>query len=498
MAVFERSTEIPCSAAALFRYHAAPGAFGRLSPPFDAGTVVVPLARLADGERAEIDVGLGPLTIRWVARHENVVDPATSADGAGGFVDVMERGPFASWRHEHIFEPLAPDASAGPGGERCRLIDRITYRGPAFGLGDGVVVERKLDAMFRHRHATTRLDAALLRALPAPRGSAGPLRVGVTGATGLIGTEVRALLSVFGCDVVAFVRPGSSSSASSSSITWNPATGEVGANASGLDAVVHLAGENVGEGRLDDDKKRRVREQRVTQTTKLLDALQALPQPPRVVVAASAVGVYGDRGDDVVDEQSPPPSGSAANFFSELCAAWEDALLAPSSAPLSSSSPPSLSPPLSPPSGKRPWRTVALRIGIVQSPRGGALAKLAPVFSMGGGGMLGDGTGWTPPLTIDDVGAIVWRALVDDRLQGVVNAVGPAPVTQRDYAKTLGHVLHRPAILRVPRAALRLALGEFGDRILDSQRVVPTRLTALGHTFRHASLEDGLRHVLGR
>ncbi len=488
MAVFERSTDVPCSAAALFRYHAAPGAFGRLSPPFDAATVAVPLPALENGARAEIDVGVGPLTLRWIARHEDVVDGRSG--GVCGFVDVMEAGPFSSWRHEHRFEPLPSTGGADGPHEHCRLVDRITFQGPLLGSGD-FVVERKLAAMFAHRHRTTVLDAALLSSLPRPV-SSGPasgrrFRVGVTGASGLIGSEVRALLSVAGCEVVAFIRPGSIPSAKTppgqGSVSWDPHSGALGDGASGLDAVVHLAGENVGEGRLDADKKRRVRQQRVEQTTKLLDALAALPAPPRTLVAASAVGIYGDRGDDIVDEDSPPPSGPAQNFFSELCQAWEAAVLghAGRSGP-----------------GAAGWRAVSLRIGIAQSPRGGALQKLLPVFQMGAGGALGDGSSWTPPIAIDDVGAIVWRALVDERMRGAVNAVGPAPVTQQDYARTLAHVLHRPALVPVPRFALKLALGEFGDRILDSQRVVPTRLTSLGHTFRHASLEAALRHVLGR
>jgi uncharacterized protein (TIGR01777 family) len=470
MPVFERSTELPCSAAALFRYHAAPGAFARLTPPFDDDVVVEPLRALENGARAVIDVGLlGPLRSRWVAVHDDVVE-------GKGFVDTMVEGPFKSWRHEHIFEALPdqPDLPGVDGGPRCRLIDRITWQGPAFGLGD-FVVEDKLARMCRFRHATTRLDAALLSSAASASSSSSSserrLRVGVTGATGLIGTEVRALLSVLGHDVVSFVRGGQGAG-----VAWDTDSGAVSDDASGLDVVVHLAGESIAEGRLDDEKKARLRRGRITQTTLLLDALRRLPRPPRVLVAASAVGVYGDRGDDVVDEDSPPPQGAQENFLSELCRGWEDAVL----------------------SRDDPWRTVALRTGIAQSPRGGALQKLAPVFRAGGGAVLGDGAGWTTPIAVDDLAAIVVAAIGDARLRGAVNAVPEAPVTQQTYAKTLAKVLSRPALLRLPRPALRLALGEFGDRLLDSQRVTPSRLLAIGHRWRHADLEGALRHVLGR
>ncbi len=451
MSVFERSTVVPCSAAQLFAYHAAPGAFGRLSPPFDDAVVIEPLRELKNGARAVMDVGLlGPVRDRWVALHDDVVF-------GKGFVDTMVEGPFKAWRHEHIFEALTPTSS--------RLVDRITYEGPFFGLGN-FVVERKLARMFQHRHATTLLDASTLAA------TTKKLRVGVTGARGLIGTEVRALLSVLGHDVVSFVRAASQQG---DGISWDVDSGAVSAEAEALDAVVHLAGENIADGRLDDEKRERLKRGRVEQTAKFFDALQKLKKPPAVVVAASAVGVYGDRGDEVLDEDSASATGAADNFLAELCRGWEQAVIGRAA----------------------PWRTVVLRIGIVQSPKGGALQKLLPSFQAGGGAVLGDGTGWTTPVSVDDMADIVHRAIVDDGLAGVVNAVPPSPVTQKTYAETLAQALSRPRLLSVPRGALRLALGEFGDRLLDSARVVPTKLNGRGHRFRHPDLETALRHVTG-
>ena len=469
MPIFERACVVPCSAAALFRYHAAAGAFARLTPPFDPATVVVPLAALQNGERAEIDVGLGPLTTRWIARHQDVDDG--SSGGAAGFVDVMERGPFRAWRHEHLFEPL-PTLE---GVQRCRLVDRITFQGPLLGVGDSFV-RRKLERMFRFRHDTTRADMALMNALTASSASlvasGRRLRVGMTGSSGLLGTELRALLSVAGHDVVPLLRPGRGDV--DGALSWDPATGAVTPveRASDLDAVVHLAGEGIAEGRLDDDKKRRIREQRVEGTQRLLDGLRALPVPPRVVVSAAAVGFYGDRGDDVVDEDSPAGSG----FLAELCADWERAVL-----------------------GRvDPWRAVVLRIGIAQSPLGGALRSLLPVFRAGLGGPLGDGSAFFPAVAVDDVAAVFLRVLLDPRARGIVNAVGVEAERNRAYAHTLGRVLGRPAVVPVPAVALRIAVGELAEFLLESQRVAPSRLRALGHAWRHETLEDGLRHQLGR
>lgn len=455
MPVFERQLSLPCTATEAFAYHAAPHAFARLNTPFAPAQIVQPLRALESGARAVFDVALGPIAARWVAVHEDVTDG--SDGGEAGFVDVMERGPFSTWRHEHRFVPAT---------DGCTLIDRISFSGPVGPLGDGVV-QGLLDRMFRYRHTTTRLDVAFARALPAGR-----LRVAISGASGLIGQELTGLLSVLGHDVVPVVRGGNGADV----VGWDPNTGAV-RNAEGLDAFVHLAGENIGEGRLTAEKLARVRRGRVDQTALLLRALAGLRAPPRVVVGAAAVGVYGDRGDDVVDEASPPPQGPQQNALSELCAAWEAALL--TAVP------------------HAPWRAAVVRVGIAQSPRSGALARVLPVFRAGGGGVLGDGRAYVPAVAVDDVAAVFARAVVDDRAVGVVNAVGPAAVTQADYAHTVARVLHRPCLMTVPRFALRLALGELGDRILDSQRVEASKLKAWGHAFRHATLEDGLRHQLG-
>ncbi len=463
MPTFEKTSVIDASVDELFAYHEAPLAFARLTPPWEEAEVIAPLARLADGERAVIRVGVGPLRIRWVARHENVTRPGEGADGVCGFDDVMEAGPATTWRHEHRFEPISPT--------KVRLRDRITWTAPP---GGGLVVGPKLERMFRYRHAVTAADLALKASLDA--GSGGRrLTVGITGASGLIGTELSALLSVLGHSVRPLLRRADTTSSPPGAIAWNPKTGAVDvAAASGLDAVVHLAGENIADGRLDDDKLARLREQRVTQTTSLWAALSALPSPPAVVVGACAVGVYGERGDDVVDEDGDAGDGPLSAF----CAAWEEAIVRP------------------PPSAG--WRSVAVRVGIALSPRGGALGKVLPLFRAGLGGPLSDGRAYMPAIGVDDLADIFARAIVDDRASGVINGVAPTPVRNSDYTAAVGRALGRPALLPVPRFALRAVLGgDLATHILESMRVVPTRALALGHRFRHNDVDGTLRHLLG-
>jgi uncharacterized protein (TIGR01777 family) len=461
MTVFEKRSVVPASAAQLFRYHAAPRAFQRLTPPWEHADVVEPLRRLADGERATFTVSVGPVPVRWVARHENVVDsgpPGTIL----GFDDVMEQGPASSWRHQHRFEPVTDTA--------CTLVDRITWTTPP---GGGFVVGPKLERMFAYRHAITIDDLMRARELQTDK----PLTVGVTGASGLIGTELHSLLSVLGHTVVPLVRVATGQRAPTGSVGWTPATGTVDTDAiaalGGLDAVVHLAGENIADGRFDAAKLTRLRGQRIDQTRLLWASLQALPRPPSVVVGAAAVGFYGDRGDDTLDEDSPRGTG----LLSDFCAEWEAAITTV-------------------PAGAT-WRAVAVRIGIVLSPAGGALGKVLPMFKLGLGGPLGDGQAFMPAVAIDDVADVFVRAIVDKRVGGVVNAVGPVPVRNGEYTRAVGHTLHRPAFMPVPLFGLRMVLGDLADHILESMRVRPSRLLSIGHRFRHDDVEHALRHLLG-
>jgi uncharacterized protein (TIGR01777 family) len=292
----------------------------------------------------------------------------------------------------------------------------------------------------------------------------------VTGASGLIGSAVGRRLEAAGHRVSRLVRR----TAGPGEISWDPAAGSLNPVVlEGTDAVIHLAGENVG-GRWTAARKARIRSSRVTGTRLLSETLAGLQRPPQVLVSASAVGIYGSRGDEVLTEASPP--GDPEDFLVSVAQEWEKA---------------------AEPARVEGIRVVHPRFGVVLSPAGGALRKMLLPFRLGLGGRLGSGKQWMSWISIDDTVEAVYRALVDDSLQGPVNVTAPEPVTNRDLTRILGRVLSRPALFAVPEAALRLTLGEMaGSTVLSSALVVPVRLLEAGFRFGHPDLESALRHVL--
>jgi len=260
-------------------------------------------------------------------------------------------------------------------------------------------------------------------------------------------------------------------------VRWDPARGVIDAGAlDGVDAVVHLAGENVAAGRWTAERKRRMRDSRVAATRLLAEALAGLPRPPKVLVSASAVGIYGPRGEEVLTEASAP--GAGGNFFVDLARDWEAAVE---------------------PAYRAGIRVPQPRFGVVLSPRGGALAKLLPPFRAGVGGPLADGRTWMSWVSVDDAVGAVHHALFSEALAGPFNVTAPEPVTNLEFTRTLGRVLRRPTLVRVPAAALRAVFGEMADAtILASIRVLPAVLERDGYAFRHRRLEAALRYLLGR
>lgn len=302
------------------------------------------------------------------------------------------------------------------------------------------------------------------------------MKVIVTGATGLVGSAlIRSLLSE-GHNVTRLVRGGAQafSAPGTKAVHWEPAKGNIDANElEGHDAVVHLAGESVADGRWSDEKKRRIRESRVVGTRLLAETLAKLKDKPKVLVSASAIGFYGDRGDEMLKEES----ASGEDFLSEVCREWEKATLAASQAGI---------------------RVVHVRIGIVLSADGGALSKMLTPFKLGVGGKVGSGKQYMSWITLDDLVGVIKLALVDESLHGPVNAVAPNAVTNEEFTKALGSALGRPTIFSVPAFAARLAFGEMADALLlSSTRVEPARLKEAGYEFKNAELEGALRHVLG-
>jgi uncharacterized protein len=295
------------------------------------------------------------------------------------------------------------------------------------------------------------------------------LRILVSGATGFIGSALVPVLQEAGHTLVALTH--SSKHLGLPQITWQPNQGILDKIAvENFDAVIHLAGENL-VGRWNPEKKQRIWDSRVRSTRLLCDTLASLTTPPRALVCASAIGYYGNRGDELLTEASPPGGG----FLADLCQAWEAA---------------------TEPVKARAVRVVNLRFGVILSLHGGALAPMLRLFRLGLGGHAGTGRQFLAWITLADVIGVVRHALFTDSLYGPANATSPQPVRNCDFARLLGKFLHRPSFFAAPEFALRLLLGEMADEtILVSQRAIPKRLQDTGYVFQHPELEDALRSI---
>lgn len=445
---------MPFSRGEVLAWHERPGVLRRLLPPWLRLQVEQEAASLRDGQAV---LGL-PGGLRWVVQHR-------PPDGLGLMEQAVNWPPRAvGWRHTRLFVSE---------GERSTLVeDRAESRAPRLLL-------RQVLA-YAHRQLRADLSAHTRATQVWPDGwtlSTVPFRsltIAITGSSGLIGSELVAFLTSGGHQVVRLVRRPP---AGPDERRWDPLEPAPGLLA-GVDAVVHLAGAPIA-GRFGERHKRAVWESRIGPTERLAKAAArdaGSADGPECFVCASAVGFYGpDRGDEEVGERG----GQGEGFLARLVGEWEAATR---------------------PALEAGLRVVNVRTGIVQSPRGGVLGLLYPVFLAGLGAKLGSGRQWLSWVGIDDLLDIYLRAIVDARLSGPVNAVSPLPVTDSEYTETLAHVLRRPAVLSVPTSAVRVALGAEGARefAFASQRVVPAVLDSLGHPFRYPQLDNEFRHVLGR
>jgi len=297
-----------------------------------------------------------------------------------------------------------------------------------------------------------------------------PLRIAITGATGFLGTALRRHLRAAGHGVVPITR--SAVAAGPEAVLWNPERGELDpAVLEGIDAVIHLAGENIAQ-RWSNAVKREIRESRVRSTKLIARVLAAMQRPPRVWLSGSAVGIYGNRGTELLDESSAPGKG----FLADVVQAWEGATEA---------------------AHRGDVRVVHMRSGLVLDASGGALPKMLPPFRIGLGGKIGSGAQMMSWIERSDWVRAVEKLLHAPLVNGPVNLVAPTPVSNADFSATLGRVLGKPAALTVPEFAIRLALGEMGEEVLlAGQRVVPTRLLGAGYSFAYETIDAALRAIL--
>lgn len=433
----------------VFDWHSRPGAILRLIPPWQPMSVVAEADSLESGTAV---LGL-PGGLRWISRHR-----PDDYDPPARFVDELSHDGLwsrpatviGSWRHEHRFDVVDEF--------RTRVTDRV----------DTPVPGRFLTQTFRYRHRQLADDLASHRWSHAQ--GIRPATVAVTGSSGLVGTALTAFLSTGGYQVVRLVRREPRRSDERRWDPQDPAPDLL----EGVDAVVHLAGESIA-GRFTDSHKAAIRDSRIEPTRRLAELAARTPNGPATFVSASAIGLYGyDRGDTPLDENASHGTG----FLADVVADWEAATH---------------------PAEKKGLRVVHVRTGIVQTPRGGTLQLMRPLFASGLGGRLGDGRQWFSWIDIDDLLEVYHRALTDPGLAGPVNAVAPQPVRNEECTRVLASVLHRPALLPVPGFGPRLLLGDEGAREVAQadQFVVPKALIDVGHRFRRPDLEASLRHQLG-
>lgn len=455
MPVFEHVSHLPHPREEVFAWHTRPGGFVRLTPPG--------MARLVSGPDNGIEVGstmrlvissplLAGLGLRagvpWTVRHVEM-------DAGRLFVDEQQSGPFRQWRHEHHFAD-APDGGT-------LVTDRVTWALPVAPPGAERLVTTQLRRLFGFRERQLRDDLALHAQL-----GAAPTHVAVTGASGLVGRQLCAMLTSGGHRVTRLVR---GEVTASDQARWSLDRGPEPGALDGVDAVVHLAGEPIG-GRFTAEHKRTVLRSRVEGTGAIARALAA-GAGPRTLVSASAIGFYGpQRPGETLTESS----ARGTEFLADVVQAWEDAAQ---------------------PASEGGVRVAMLRTGIALSGGGGALALQLPLFELGLGGRLTRADAQTSWVSLDDVVRSYAWALFSD-VAGPLNATAPEPATQADFARTVGRALRRPALLPTPALGPKLVLGSEGyDQMIDTdQRVLPQRLAQTGFPFAHPNLAEALAHLL--
>jgi uncharacterized protein len=445
----------PCSAAELYTWHSRDGALERLIPPWEKTRVLSREGGIAPGGQVKMQMYAGWVPYQWRAHHVE--------DHPGKmFRDIQVEGPFSQWSHSHLFFDTADGGL---------LEDRIEYSLPAHSYLPNFVksqIYRILLKVFQYRHATLREDLVLHQ-----RCSRKPLRILISGASGVLGRALLPFLTTGGHRVWTLVRRPPDPQ--KQEVFWDPIAGIIDSQAlPELDAVIHLAGEYIGLNRWTVEKKRRVVESRCLGTHLLAKTIAAMPNPPQVFLCASAVGYYGDCRGRFVDEET----ASGKDFISEVCRLWENAAR---------------------PAEEAGIRTVLMRIGVVMTPRGGALQQLLGTAFCGFFHHFGSGRQYVSWIGLDDTIGAMLHCISCSDICGPVNIAAPSPVTNSELMQLLSKVAGRPLLPPIPAGILRTIYGQMATEILLSGCAVSTaKLMASGFCFRQPTLEGLLRRQLGR
>ena len=456
--IFKKTSRINAPVHEVFQWHERTGALERLIPPWDPLDVVFKSPGIDRGARTVMKIPAGPLPIKltWLAEHTQYAKNRS-------FQDQQLQGPFKHWVHTHTFTP---------DGNACIMEDQVEYALPAYMFGPligNAAIQHKLERIFRFRHTTLAQDLEHHMSYKHHR----PLTILISGASGVVGSTLIPFLTTGGHRVIRLVR--NQSTQNPDEIYWDPSKKHLDLEGIGpIDVAIHLSGENIGQGRWTQKKKKKIIDSRNKTTRLIATTLAHMASPPKVLICASAIGYYGDRGDHIMTEANE----CGADFISDVCNDWEAGAS---------------------PAMEKGIRVAFLRIGVVMTPFGGALKKFLLPFNLGLGGKIGIGKQYMSWISIDDLIYAIQHIIYEDSLHGPVNLVTPKAVTNVQFTKTLGKVLRRPTIFSIPAGVIKGLYGKMGREILlASTRVVPQRLLDSGFTFCYADLEPALRHLLGK
>jgi len=455
--IFKKKSRIKAPVRDVFAWHTRHGAIERLSPPFDPIKVLERTGGIHPGDKVVLRMKAGPIPYKWHAEHTDFEENRL-------FRDRQVHGPFKEWNHTHVFEP--------DGEQACFLEDLIEFSPPFSSFGNFLLsahVQKKLARIFTYRHTTTQSDIKHhLRFKNQPRKT-----ILISGASGLIGSTIIPFLTTGGHQVIRLVRKQHPSG--NDEICWDPEAGVLEPKAlNRMDAVIHLSGENIGQNRWTKKKKKKIINSRVKSTNLLANAIASLENPPDVFICASATGFYGNRGYNLMSESDH----AGDDFISRVCTEWEKSAA---------------------PAVHKGIRTVFMRIGVVLTPQGGALARLMLPSQLCLGGKIGSGLQYVSWISIEDVVGAMYHILMNPAIHGPVNLVSPNPVSNLEMVQALGQVLNRPSIVPIPALLIRLLFGEMGEEILlSSTRVTPEKLLDTGYSFRYPELKGALLHLLGK
>jgi uncharacterized protein (TIGR01777 family) len=456
MPYFRHRTHLPFPADDVFAWHMRPGAFERLSPPWVDVRVLEREGGIQDGGRVVLGIRQGPAEVKWEVKH-------TEFEEGRVFRDEQVSGPFEAWSHTHRFIP------SDDGG--CFMEDQVEWTAP-FGAAGKLFAEgfidKELERLFFFRHTRLLNDLSLHARYSGP-----PLTVVLTGGSGLIGRNLAHFLRSGGHSVLALQRARGTEGRKRG--FWDPSGDAMDAGSlEGAQGVVHLAGESLAALRWTEDKKEAILRSRRDGTHLIARTVAEMKNPPPVLVSASAVGYYGNGGNEILTEESQPGKG----FLPMVCREWEGA---------------------TGPARKAGIRVVNLRTGFVVTPAGPGLGRMLTPFKAGLGGRFGSGRQYMSWIDLDDEVGLIHHALTRPGVAGPLNATAPNPVPNTAFTDALGRVLNRPTVLPLPSLAIKGMLGEMGvELLLKGARVLPKKALDTGYEFLFPNLEDSLRFQLGR